>query len=77
MLEAEQLLQAALVLPAQARASLASQLLASLPDGPLSDDDEEACFQEVMRRDGEMDQDERAGLSLNEVRTVFGRAARG
>jgi hypothetical protein len=55
MMDAEQLLQAALVLPERERAALASDLLASIAPLPLQETDAESIYQEALRRDAEMD----------------------
>ena len=75
-LNAEQILQAALVLPEPARASLASDLLASLADLPLIEEDAEAEYEEVLRRDAEMQLDTSAGLSLEQFRDEVSQARR-
>jgi putative addiction module component (TIGR02574 family) len=76
LLNAEQILQAALVLPESARASLASDLLASLADLPLAEDDAEETYQEVLRRDAEMDEDPAAGITLEQFRDEVHQARR-
>ena len=61
ILEVERL---ALDLPEKERATLAANLLESLP-GVLSDDDE--GFAEAMRRDGEIEVDPAKAISLSEL----------
>lgn len=68
MLKAEQLLEAALVLPETERANLASELLASLPEMPLADLNDEETYQEMLRRDAEMDAEPDSSLSLEQFR---------
>jgi hypothetical protein len=57
--------QEAMKLPESSRASLASHLLDSLP-AILSDADDGVA--EALRRDAELDQDPRAGMTLEELR---------
>ena len=57
--------QEAMKLPVSSRASLASRLLASLP-AILSDADNGVA--EALRRDAELDQDQGAGMTLDELR---------
>ncbi len=57
--------QEAMKLPESSRASLASRLLASLP-AILSDADNGVA--EALRRDAELDQDQGAGMTLDELR---------
>jgi hypothetical protein len=60
--------QEAMKLPESSRASLASRLLDSLP-AVLSDRD--GGIAEALRRDAELDQDLKSGLSLDEVRRAI------
>ncbi len=76
MLEAEQILQAALVLPEGTRAALASDLLASLSGLPLANLDEGHSYDEAMKRDADMDGDESASLTLDQFRTEVMRLRR-
>jgi len=57
--------QEAMKLPESSRASLASRLLNSLP-AVLSDADDGVA--EALRRDADLDQDPRAGMTLDELR---------
>ena len=76
LLNAEQILQAYLVLPESARASLESDLLASLANLPLAEEDANETYQEVLRRDAEMDGDVAAGLTLEQFRDEVHQARR-
>jgi len=66
-LNADQILQAALVLPEGTRASLASDLLASLTNAPFTDLADET-YQEVLRRDAGMNVMPSSGLTGEEFR---------
>lgn len=76
MLKAEQLLQAALILPEPERATLASELLASLTAVPLGAVNEEETYHEMLRRDAEMDEDVSASLTVEQFRDEVTRARR-
>ena len=60
----------ALRLPEDQRAALAAHLLDSLP-AVLHDDD--GGLAEAMRRDAELDENQAAGMSLEEFKAAFGR----